>query len=137
MGMTIVVVTHELESTFKIADRVTVLDQGEILFIGTVDELRNHPSERIQSLLNRRSDDEMLDPDAYLKTIDWGRRQRRCDVMRNNKINYVIVGAFVSVALVSMVIAIALLTGRTGATDSYNAMYKNVGGNKIWYPSCF
>ena len=51
--------------------------------------------------------------------------------MRNNKINYVIVGAFVSVALVSMVIAIALLTGRTGATDSYNAMYKNVGGVKF------
>jgi len=69
MGMTIVVVTHELESTFKIADRVTVLDQGEILFIGTVDELKNHPSERIQSLLNRRADDEMLDPDAYLKRL--------------------------------------------------------------------
>ncbi|MEL0107421.1 MAG: ATP-binding cassette domain-containing protein [Rhodospirillaceae bacterium] len=69
MGMTIVVVTHELESTFKIADRVTVLDQGEILFIGTVDELKSHPSERIQSLLNRRADDEMLDPDAYLKRL--------------------------------------------------------------------
>ena len=69
MGMTIVVVTHELESTFKIADRVTVLDQGKILFIGTVDELKNHPSERIQSLLNRRADDEMLDPDAYLKRL--------------------------------------------------------------------
>jgi len=69
MGMTIVVVTHELESTFKIADRVTVLDQGEILFIGTVDELKSHPSERIQSLLNRRSDDEMLDPGAYLKRL--------------------------------------------------------------------
>ena len=69
MGMTIVVVTHELESTFKIADRVTVLDQGKILFIGTVDELKNHPSKRIQSLLNRRSDDEMLDPDAYLKRL--------------------------------------------------------------------
>ena len=69
MGMTIVVVTHELESTFKIADRVTVLDQGEILFIGTVDELRNHSNERIQSLLNRRSDDDMLDPDAYLKRL--------------------------------------------------------------------
>jgi phospholipid/cholesterol/gamma-HCH transport system ATP-binding protein len=69
MGMTIVVVTHELESTFKIADRVTVLDQGEILFIGTVDELKSHPSERIQSFLNRRSDDKMLDPDAYLKRL--------------------------------------------------------------------
>ncbi len=69
MGMTIVVVTHELESAFKIADRVTVLDQGEILFIGTVDELRQNSSERIQNLLNRRSDDEMLDPDAYLRRL--------------------------------------------------------------------
>jgi phospholipid/cholesterol/gamma-HCH transport system ATP-binding protein len=69
MGMTIVVVTHELESTFKIADRVTVLDKGEILFIGTVEELRNHSNERIQNLLHRRSDDEMHDPDAYLKRL--------------------------------------------------------------------
>ncbi len=36
VGMTVVVVTHELESAFKIADRITVLDKGEILFIGTV-----------------------------------------------------------------------------------------------------
>ena len=41
MGMSIVVVTHELESTFKIADRITILDQGKILLVGTVDEVRN------------------------------------------------------------------------------------------------
>jgi phospholipid/cholesterol/gamma-HCH transport system ATP-binding protein len=69
MGMTIVVVTHELESVFKIADRVTVLDRGEILFIGTVAELRASSSERIQNLLNRRSEDELLDPDEYLRRL--------------------------------------------------------------------
>ena len=69
MGMSIVVVTHELESAFKIADRITVLDKGDILFIGTVEELRNHPSERIQNLLNRRTEDEVLDPDAYLARL--------------------------------------------------------------------
>ena len=69
MGMSIVVVTHELDSAFKIADRITVLDKGEILFIGTVDELRNHPSERIQNLLNRRSEDEVVDVDAYLARL--------------------------------------------------------------------
>ena len=36
LRMTIVVVTHELESAFKIADTITVLDQGEILMTGTV-----------------------------------------------------------------------------------------------------
>ena len=69
MGMTIVVVTHELESAFKIADRIAVLDKGEILFVGTVEELRSHQSERIQDLLNRRSEDDAIDPDEYLRRL--------------------------------------------------------------------
>ncbi len=69
MRMSVVVVTHELESVFKIADRVTVLDQGKILFIGTLDELRASPSERIQNLLNRRPEDDDLDVDAYLTRL--------------------------------------------------------------------
>jgi len=69
MGMTVVVVTHELESAFKIADRIAVLDNGRILFVGTVDEVRGHPSERIQNLLNRRPEDDTIDPDAYLDRL--------------------------------------------------------------------
>ncbi|MDH5187662.1 MAG: ABC transporter ATP-binding protein [Rhodospirillaceae bacterium] len=69
MGMTIVVVTHELESAFKIADRITMLDRGDILFQGTVEEIRSHPSERIQNLLNRRSEDQTIDPDEYMKRL--------------------------------------------------------------------
>jgi len=69
LGMTIVVVTHELESAFKIADRITVLDKGEILFVGTVDEVRRHPSERIQNLLNRRPEDDTVYADEYLSRL--------------------------------------------------------------------
>lgn len=69
MGMTICVVTHELESAFKIADRVTVLDRGDILFVGTVAELKSHPSERIQNLLNRRSEEAEIDADEYLRRL--------------------------------------------------------------------
>lgn len=69
MGMTIVVVTHELDSAFKIADRITMLDRGDILFIGSVEEIRSHPSERIQNLLNRRAEDEKVDPDEYLRRL--------------------------------------------------------------------
>ena len=69
MGMTIVVVTHELESAFKIADRMAVLDNGKILFVGTVEEVREHPSERIQNLLQRRPEDNAVDPDAYLERL--------------------------------------------------------------------
>lgn len=69
MGMTICVVTHELESAFTIADRITVLDQGDILFVGTVDELKNNPNERIQNLLNRRSEEAEIDADEYLRRL--------------------------------------------------------------------
>jgi phospholipid/cholesterol/gamma-HCH transport system ATP-binding protein len=69
MGMTICVVTHELESAFKIADRITVLDKGNILFVGTVQELHDHPSERIQNLLNRRSEEAEIDADEYLRRL--------------------------------------------------------------------
>ena len=66
MGMTIVVVTHELESAFKIADRLTILDKGHILMIGTVDEVRKSKNERVQNLLNRMPEDDTIDPDEYL-----------------------------------------------------------------------
>ena len=69
MGMSIVVVTHELESAFRIADRICVLDKGHILMIGTVDEVRASKNERIQNLLNRRTEEDNLDPDEYLRRL--------------------------------------------------------------------
>lgn len=73
MEMSVVVVTHELDSAFKIADRICVLDQGEILAIGTVPEIRAHPNERIQNLLNRRVEPADLDPEEYLRRLTGGR----------------------------------------------------------------
>ena len=69
MRMSIVVVTHELESAFKIADRITVLDRGKILLTGTVAEVRNSSNERVQDLLNRRPRQEVIDADAYLRRL--------------------------------------------------------------------
>ncbi|MEE9552398.1 MAG: ATP-binding cassette domain-containing protein [Gammaproteobacteria bacterium] len=69
MKMTIVVVTHELESAFKIADRITVLDQGNILLTGTVDEVHASKNERIQSLLNRQPSTEEINADEYLQRL--------------------------------------------------------------------
>ena len=69
MKMSIVVVTHELDSAFKIADRITVLDGGKVLITGTVDEVRNCDNARVQDLLNRRPRHEEVDADAYLKRL--------------------------------------------------------------------
>lgn len=69
MKMTIVVVTHELESALKIADRITVLDQGNILMTDTVDNIKNSDNERIQSLLNRRPGNDEVQADEYLNRL--------------------------------------------------------------------
>ena len=69
MSMSIVVVTHELESAFKIADRITVLDQGKILMAGTVEEVRDSDNERVQDLLNRRPRVVEMDADEYLQRL--------------------------------------------------------------------
>lgn len=51
--------------------------------------------------------------------------------MRSNKINYLVVGIFVLLMLAGLIVALAVLTGRTGATDAYHAYYSNVTGVKF------
>ena len=72
MGMTVVVVTHELASAFKIADRITVLDAGRILLVGTVDEVRASDHPRVRALLERRPRTVEMDADAYLRRLTGG-----------------------------------------------------------------
>ncbi|MEO7013865.1 MAG: ATP-binding cassette domain-containing protein, partial [Dokdonella sp.] len=69
LRMTIVVVTHELESAFKIADTITVLDQGDVLMTGTTAAVRAADNERIQDLLNRRPREIQVDADEYLRRL--------------------------------------------------------------------
>ena len=51
--------------------------------------------------------------------------------MRSSKINYLLVGVFVIGMVVAVVVSVALLTGRTGATDQYYSHYANVTGVKF------
>jgi phospholipid/cholesterol/gamma-HCH transport system ATP-binding protein len=76
MNVTIVVVTHELESAFKIADRITVLGSGRLLMTGTVDEIRQSDNEVIQDMLNRRPRDEAVNAEEYLARLTADRSRR-------------------------------------------------------------
>ena len=51
--MTVIVVTHELPSAFRIADRIAMLYQGSFLAVGTKDEIRNSEHPRIRQFLDR------------------------------------------------------------------------------------
>ena len=41
LGVTSVVVTHEMDSAFRIADRMVLLDRGKFIVSGTPDEMKN------------------------------------------------------------------------------------------------
>ncbi len=53
--VTSIVVTHDMKSVFKIANRVAMLKNGVIHFCGTPEELRNSPDADIQDFIEGRS----------------------------------------------------------------------------------
>jgi phospholipid/cholesterol/gamma-HCH transport system ATP-binding protein len=73
MDVSIVVVTHELESAFKIADRITVLGGGHVLMTGTVEEIQNSDNQEIQDMLNRKPRDEAVNAEEYLARLTAAR----------------------------------------------------------------
>ncbi len=53
-GMTIVVVTHDLESVYTIADHVVVLNKGMRVFQGTTEQLRQSDDPFLKQFLHRQ-----------------------------------------------------------------------------------
>ncbi|MFP5214186.1 MAG: ABC transporter ATP-binding protein [Acidobacteriota bacterium] len=69
LGMTIVVVTHELESAFKIADQMVVMDKGRLLARGTPEEIRSSDNERVRQFLRREADEHVVNVNSYLSAL--------------------------------------------------------------------
>ena len=64
-NMTVVVVTHEMASAFRIADRLAMLYKGALIAVGTKEELQGNPNPRIRQFLDR-----IPDPVADQSVID-------------------------------------------------------------------
>jgi phospholipid/cholesterol/gamma-HCH transport system ATP-binding protein len=69
LGMTIIVVTHELESAFRISDQLVVMDRGRVLGVGSPDEIKNSQDERVQQFLKREADPLEFNTADYLARI--------------------------------------------------------------------
>jgi phospholipid/cholesterol/gamma-HCH transport system ATP-binding protein len=67
--MTIVVVTHELASAFLIADRMMLIDKGNIIAIGTKEELRSSTHPRIRQFFDRMPDPEVSEDADFLNRL--------------------------------------------------------------------
>ena len=56
MGVTSIVVTHDLQSAFKVADRMAMLLGGRIVFTGTADEVRASRDPVVRQFMEGTSD---------------------------------------------------------------------------------
>lgn len=56
LGVTSIVVTHDMKNAFHVADRIAYLHQGRIYFHGTAEELRQSNDQLIQDFLVGRSE---------------------------------------------------------------------------------
>jgi phospholipid/cholesterol/gamma-HCH transport system ATP-binding protein len=57
-GMSVVVVTHELASIDRVADRVTMLDKGKVIATGGLDEVKRMDHPLVRSFFDRKSERE-------------------------------------------------------------------------------
>lgn len=67
--MTIVVVTHELASAFLIADRMVLIDKGNIVAIGTTEEMRTSTQPRVRQFLDRVPEPDVEGEMDYLQAL--------------------------------------------------------------------
>src|SRR6202140_2028232 len=67
--MTIIVVTHELASAFLIADRMVLIDKGNIAAIGTTQEMRSSVQPRVRQFLDRVPEPDVEGELDYLQTL--------------------------------------------------------------------
>jgi phospholipid/cholesterol/gamma-HCH transport system ATP-binding protein len=51
LGVTTVVVTHDMKSAYKVGDRIIMLHNGKIIADGDADHIRNHPHPVVQQFI--------------------------------------------------------------------------------------
>ncbi|MCC6153192.1 MAG: ABC transporter ATP-binding protein [Candidatus Hydrogenedentes bacterium] len=59
LGITFIIVTHELDSIRKISHRILMLDKGKAIFLGSLDEAVDSSVERVRQFFERRPDEQM------------------------------------------------------------------------------
>lgn len=60
LGVTTVVVTHDMKSAYKVADRIIMLHNGKVLADGDPDHIRDHPHPAVQQFINGQVSDDDL-----------------------------------------------------------------------------
>jgi phospholipid/cholesterol/gamma-HCH transport system ATP-binding protein len=80
--MTIIVVTHELASAFLIADRMVLIDKGNVVAIGPTEEMRSSEQPRVRQFFDRVAEPAVEQELDYLQMLTEDRRHTSPGVAR-------------------------------------------------------
>ena len=75
--MTIIVVTHELASAFLIADRMVLIDKGNVVALGTPEEMRKSTHPRVRQFFDRIAEPAVSEELDYLQMLTEDNRPKR------------------------------------------------------------
>jgi phospholipid/cholesterol/gamma-HCH transport system ATP-binding protein len=67
--MTIIVVTHELASAYLIADRMVLINKGDLVAMGTVQEMQNSKHPKVRQFLDRVPEPAVAQELDYLQML--------------------------------------------------------------------
>lgn len=67
--MTIIVVTHELASAYLIADRMVLINKGDVVAMGTVQEMQNSKHPKVRQFLDRVPEPAVAQELDYLQML--------------------------------------------------------------------
>lgn len=67
--MTIIVVTHELASAYLIADRMVLINKGDLIAMGTVQEMQNSKHPKVRQFLDRVPEPAVAQELDYLQML--------------------------------------------------------------------
>jgi phospholipid/cholesterol/gamma-HCH transport system ATP-binding protein len=72
LGVTTVVITHEMTSAFRVAHRLVLLDQGKFVAAGTPEEMKSSDDPLVYQFVNGLADGPLTarrDSEAYVKDL--------------------------------------------------------------------
>lgn len=93
LNMTSVVVTHDMGSAYRIADKIAMLNEGKIIFFGTPAEIRASRNPYIQQFISGRRKlhyavtAQQQEKEQYNRPIDLGRLRHKDDIAAQLKLN--------------------------------------------------
>lgn len=78
LGMTSIVVTHDIGSAYKIADKIAMIHEGKIIFDGTPGEIRKSRNPYIQQFIRgqRKMHYAVDDEETYSAPVDLGKLRK-------------------------------------------------------------